>query len=246
MNANASSDVRNAITSFVAANTTFTSGHVTAAVRNAGTEAGTLSHSDIGTEVRGFWNNESTTLFPNYSRTLVYAGGDQVYAYHPVSDDPNSVDLSVRPWPRRVDRSNFSGNTTTTAPASAPRRTVTRTAPAPATVLAASDLYNGGKDASDGDTFKVPYNADGYAQIPRPVTRLLGFDPGAGVVLEGTALSNTVTLRAARNGETPVARLQPANGQLRLRDRDLMTYGVGNGNDLVVTVNALENTLTLT
>jgi len=231
----ARTDVQNAAAAFVNAGETFTSGHVTAAVRNGGAWAGTFGHNPVGREVRSLWEGRNTNgLFDGYTRSTTYQGSSQVFAYHPINDDPDTADLSVQ-FPPRVDINSFSGGV---APGAAPAGPTPRSAPAPTGLKTARELYNGGQDASAGDRFTLAYNGDGYAQVPRSVTRLLGLNPGDEVVLTGATMSGACALRASTSGETPVANLQPTNGQLRLRDRALMLYGVGNGPDLVVAISA--------
>ena len=236
----AEADVQNTVSAFIAAGETFTSGHVTVAVRNGGLWAGTFGHPSVGRAVRGLWEGRfSNGLFDGYTRTMRRVGTHDVYVYHPDGDDIYGLDLDTGSvWVPRVDLASFNGQAPSATGAPAPRPST-----ATSTLQTARELYNGGKAANVGDAFSLPYNGEGYAQVPRSVTRLLGLNPGDGVVLTGVQMSGTCSLRKASAGETPVARLQPTNGQLRIRDIALMEYGVGNGADMEVTVASGELTL---
>lgn len=238
LNQEAQNQIADAVDRFITAKETFTAAHVTMSLRAERVWAGTYSHVNaIAPEVRRIYTRNEMT---GYRQSLVYIGGTQVYAYHPDGEDPNSVDLRIGgpDWLPRVDISLFRDGQAPASDGAAPRR-------APGATPLATDLYNGGREASDGDTCRVPYNNEGYAQIPRAMTRLIRLEGGDGVVLEGQTLGDEVTVRRAQDGEDASARLQPTSGALRVRDRALMNFGVGEGDELTVTVNATERTLTL-
>ena len=226
-------DINTAIDQFISRGETFTAAHVTMAVRAQALWAGTYSHNAVAPEVRSAFSHGR---MPGYEQTLRNDMSGGVYAYHPIGEDPSTVDLRIGGpnWLPRVDLSNFRNG----APPVTDARPLDQRPPRTGSSTRAP--------ATPGtDTVSVPYNGQGYAQLPRTLTRLIDLEPGDDVVLEGVQLGNEVTLRKARTGETPVARLQMASGALRIRDRALMPYGVGNGDDVEVTVNASEKTLTL-
>lgn len=232
LNDQARTEVKAVIDGFVGRNEVFTSAHVTMALRAQRMWAGTYSHTDgIAPEVRDiFYRNEMT----GYEQSMV----GRFFAYHPQGVDPSTVDLRISGanWLPRVDIGSVSAPAPTSAshPASSPSRQAARAS------VPASD----GNLATFGVESKVAYNSEGYAQIPASVLRLVDLKGGDGIVLEGTPLAGTVSLRKARDGEAPVARCQPANGALRIRDRVLMPYGVGMDDEVLVTPNP-DRTLTL-
>jgi len=237
-------EITAAIRDFVTAGETFTAAHVTMKLRAGGAWAGTFSHlGGVAPEVR---NSYSRGDMAGYRQSLQHSmSSDGVFAYHPDGQDPNTVDLRIggQSWLPRVSISDFrdgadAGTGTGVAPAAAAASQGSGTAGIPL----ATDLYQGGRAASNGDRCRVMYNNDGNAQLPRAMTRLLGWNPGECVTLSGQTLSGEVTVRRSASGDI---HLQATSGALRVRDRALMPFGVGNGSDVDVTVDSVAGTLTL-
>lgn len=243
VNQAATQEVHNQISTFVAAGESFTSLHVTNALRAAQTFAGTYGHvNGIAPIVRSAYDN-GNSIFSGYTRTTLYLNNNEVFVYHPSGDDPRTIQgqLTATPLPR-VDLSIFrDGNGVVQQPQTPAPITIQ----APVTVPTAREKYSGGKDAQDGDEVQVSFNGDGDAQLPRAMTRALGLNNGDGVAVEGQSLGGSVTLRAAGPNDTIFANLQRANGALRLRDSRLMPWGVGNGDNIAVKLDTAAKTLTI-
>lgn len=233
----ASDDVTATVADFITRGETFTAAHVTMAVRANQLWAGTLGHErGVAPLVRGVYDKGD---MDGYSQSMV---NGTFYAYHPIGQDPASVDLRIAGggWLPRVDRASFGQG------ADAPPAGATPNAPNRGAVPLARVFYNGGKAAADGDVVRVEYNAQGNAQLPKAMTTALGLNPGDGVAVAGRQLAGTCTLTAADDGDEVVARLQPVNGSLRIRDRVLMPFGVGLHDDVTIRLDLANKSLILT
>jgi hypothetical protein len=229
LNQDALDQVSAQVDTFTAQGATFTALHVTNALRTARLWAGTYGHVDgIAPAVRNLFSNGAFTS--GYSSTMVPVNGASVIAYHPVTDDPFAVDLSQTVLPR-VDFAQVV-DTRTAVTVAAPSG-ATYTAPVTVAPVASAtprvgsfkDLYNGGRDAVDGDTCTVSINGDGYLQVPRAMVRNLGW---AGNVTVAD-VNGQVFIRPATASDLVIAGIQPTGSDLRIRDTKLMSYGRATG-----------------
>lgn len=247
LNQDALDQVSAQVSNFTGQAATFTALHVTNALRTARLWAGTYGHVDgIAPAVRNLFSGGG---FPGgYTSTTVTVNGASVIAYHPVTDDPFAVDLSQTVLPR-VDFAQVV-DTRTAAPVSAPTASVsanTSSYTAPVTVAPVvsdatrlgsfKDLYNGGRDAIDGDTCTVNINGDGYLQVPRAMIRRLGW--GGNVTVAD--VNGQVFIRPATASDLVIAGIQPIGSDLRIRDTKLMSYGRATGDTATLRLDVAGN-----